>query len=546
MTLPGTPYQSNRQRRWLRSIVAVVLLGAAVAFIHYRMNAAQSGFGGHGDEPSHFLSGVLIHDYLASGFHQRPMEFARRFYTHIPFMAIGHWPPLFYLLEGVWMLAFGVSRSSGLLLMWLLTLVAGLLVFRFVAPRNGSVMGLAAALAFLSIPSVQWNACLVMTDIAVGAVCLGASLSFAGYIESPGWRRALLAGAMAGTAVLTKYSALFLPVPLAVILLAESRRKLLGTWQTWLIPALSAAMVAPWAWFTRAFADKGYDAYAPAHRWEGLWRLLELISAAKKDLGVPCLSLACVCLAAAAWNWRRLDVAQRLLLLHGCAVLVFVAFSPVLMETRYLIPAYIAFAAVLPAGVGILTGWFGKGQRWVAPAFALLVLFLFCRVPGRLPHLPTSSTREIAMRVVQQREAGNSPVLVATAFEGALIADFAVLEERRPSRMYMRPTKLLAQQTWLGNHYVLKAGSPAAAEKILEQCGVGFVILSRQPWQGAAPHEKVLRELMTQDSMDWRPLQHVQEPTGTDFDVFQSRLPGKKPEELPPSCGPEFLSPGGA
>jgi hypothetical protein len=63
--------------------------------------AWEAPFTSYADEPSHFVGAVMARDYLRSGLTATPMTFARNYYQHYPFLAIGHWPPFFYAVMAV-------------------------------------------------------------------------------------------------------------------------------------------------------------------------------------------------------------------------------------------------------------------------------------------------------------------------------------------------------------------------------------------------------------------------------------------------------------
>ncbi len=71
----------------------------------------------------------MVRDYLAnlaSLNFSGPMEFAENYYVHYPEVALGHWPPTFYVVQALWTLPFSASRGSVILLMSVLTAILGL------------------------------------------------------------------------------------------------------------------------------------------------------------------------------------------------------------------------------------------------------------------------------------------------------------------------------------------------------------------------------------------------------------------------------------
>src|SRR5580704_6566646 len=63
------------------------------------------------DACGHYISGALIHDYLVAGRLGNPVHFLAHYHEHYPLVGIGHWPPLYYGIEALWMLLFSSSQT---------------------------------------------------------------------------------------------------------------------------------------------------------------------------------------------------------------------------------------------------------------------------------------------------------------------------------------------------------------------------------------------------------------------------------------------------
>src|SRR5260221_7305286 len=107
----------------LRTAALVGFYLVLVIGLQWAAGAYRSGFGGHSDEGPHYVTGLMVRDYVAHGFPASPMRFAKDYYLHYPQVAFGHWPPVFYILQAAWTLLFPVSRASLLVLMALITAV---------------------------------------------------------------------------------------------------------------------------------------------------------------------------------------------------------------------------------------------------------------------------------------------------------------------------------------------------------------------------------------------------------------------------------------
>jgi len=92
--------------------------------------AYAAEFNGDPDEAAHFVSGLMAHDYLAAIPLANPIVWAEQYYLHYPKVAIGHWPPGFYIVEALWWLIVSPSRGSALCLQAALAAIAGLVFYR--------------------------------------------------------------------------------------------------------------------------------------------------------------------------------------------------------------------------------------------------------------------------------------------------------------------------------------------------------------------------------------------------------------------------------
>src|ERR1700730_1585230 len=103
---------------------------ALIVVLQWLGGAYRTEFAGYPDEGAHYVTGLMVHDYIVRHHFDSFQAFAENYYLHYPKVAIGHWPPFFYVVEAAWMLVFPVSRSSMLLLMALLTLFMAFALYR--------------------------------------------------------------------------------------------------------------------------------------------------------------------------------------------------------------------------------------------------------------------------------------------------------------------------------------------------------------------------------------------------------------------------------
>ena len=141
----------GRWRKFVRGItefaaVALLLLALTVA-LQFRALSYSAEFAT--DEASHYVSGLLVHDYLRAGLGS-PIAYLRDFHSHYPLVGIGHWGPCYYVVEAVWMLIFGWSHTSVLLLSATVTTAVATIVYGVCAARYGRVIALLLAVAFVA------------------------------------------------------------------------------------------------------------------------------------------------------------------------------------------------------------------------------------------------------------------------------------------------------------------------------------------------------------------------------------------------------------
>src|SRR5688500_17364628 len=138
--------------------LAFLVLLLVVAAMQWAGGAYRAEFSGHPDEPAHYVTGLMIHDYIAAGFPSPPLRFAEDYYNHYPKVALGNWPPVFYVLQAGWALIFSPAKASILLLMAVLAALVGTIIWHTMAREFGNLAGLAGAVLWVSFPLVQQSA----------------------------------------------------------------------------------------------------------------------------------------------------------------------------------------------------------------------------------------------------------------------------------------------------------------------------------------------------------------------------------------------------
>src|SRR5579863_1610264 len=81
-----TSTRTSRMARALKGTILAVILMTEVLLLQWRSGAFRAEFSSYPDEASHYMSGLLVHNYLRSGLPlQSPMHFADEFYLRYPY-----------------------------------------------------------------------------------------------------------------------------------------------------------------------------------------------------------------------------------------------------------------------------------------------------------------------------------------------------------------------------------------------------------------------------------------------------------------------------
>src|SRR5581483_1652716 len=219
----------GRNPRALAAVsVQLLIYFAVVLSLQYIGGAFRDDFGGASDEPSHYVTAVMVRDYFAAGFPRGIMRFGEDFYIHYPKMAMGHWPPVAYIVLGTWMLIVGPGRTSVLVLIALLNATCALTLFLVARRVLFSIAAHLIAIIFLILPLVQLHCDMVMLEVPLMLVSFLAVLAFNRLLVRDTWANAFLFGLLASAAILIKGNAwaLVLVPAISLLLLGELRRVL--------------------------------------------------------------------------------------------------------------------------------------------------------------------------------------------------------------------------------------------------------------------------------------------------------------------------------
>jgi len=567
----------KNEPRGLKILALALLVGALVTMFHYGSGSRGSELGSHPDEAAHFITGLMVRDYLASGFHESPLRYADEYYRHYPKIGLGVWPPVFYVAQAVWTLVIPAGAAgpvnSVLWLMAALGLGLGVMTGWWLWREYGWIEAVTGATLLTALPLVQQYSNMVMAEMLSALLMFAAAGFFARYLEGAEWRGAVGFGVCAGLAVMTKGTGLALAgVPVVAIVLT-GRYELLRRASLWVAALLVAGIAGPWTWHFRNQGRGGWEEPSPSVHFTKA-----AIGFYGREMCVALGGVLAVLAVAGAvfvlWRGRRkpemaigtrpptdpglpLPPPRRLAipaivvcsLALVAAVWIFQCVTPVGLEARHLMPAMPALIVLAMAGLNAMItqgrGRERQGLRLAAAAGVLAVFFGWPAVwrpagpapgygslgngvavsPFRVPRKEWGGFGGAADRAYRpshetDRTDGTERILVASDArgEGMFIAEVAARDTHRPSHTVERASKVMASSTWSGGTYEQFYHTPGEVLAALAHEGITMVVLDSS--SAAVPaHQKLLAEAL--------------DAPGSGFSVTQSATAVRDGRETP-------------
>jgi len=497
--------------KWIDAVAIVVLIGVVVAF-QYGSGAYNKDLSADEDEPAHVVSSLMVRDYIAQGFPGNPVHFAESYYVHYPKVAIGHWPPLFYTAEAVWMLLFGRTRAAILALTASAGVLLAVSVFAWIRIECGTLCALVSTVLLMITPIYRSAVFTVEPQILLAVLAFWAAILYGCFLQNRRRRYAWLSGFVAVCALLTHGRGamlLFVP-PVAGLLTGDTVTK--KKWLALFLLVCAVTLTLP------RLLGQG-DVSSPITVARNAWMFFYRLGA---SLSWPVVVIA-IFGAVKVVRLKKTHVGWLAMLALICSGWIFHALVNVPLADRYLLPIAPAVATLFAAGLQLFFELFRKSSaklRLVQLACAALA-FPFA-VHGAF--IKTVKPDTGCHRLIGELDGWNSPseiYLVAgdPIHEGGLIAE-AALAERKPQTVILRASKVLAASSWAGRGYHLRFTSPDALETYLDDSHVGLIFVQRK---STPEHMRLLAEAIRRHPQLWTQVLNSQSPDG--FQVFRRTGP---------------------
>jgi hypothetical protein len=236
----STRQEGGRRARALRWIPYLL----ALLFVVNSLRSLPCGNPIDTDAARHIMNGAFVHDLVKNGDLKHPIQYGKLYYSRLPGVSLPYHPPLFPAIEAALFLVFGVKLAVARVAVAAGAGIAVLLLYRLVLATHGShAVAAASVLAFFAWGRTQAVSNDVMLEIPALAFVLGALYAIRRLDAPYSLRTGIAFAALAGAAVWTKQTAVFLgAVPFGIALLARRWRLLAGP-AIWASSVLFAGIV---------------------------------------------------------------------------------------------------------------------------------------------------------------------------------------------------------------------------------------------------------------------------------------------------------------
>jgi len=540
--MPDTPATAGARPRSIEYAGIALLLAGVVVLLQIHASAYSAEF--RNDEASHYVSGLMIHAYLTTGLGTGPLSplaFLKNFHSHYPLVGIGHWGPVYYVVEALWMLLFGCGRISVLLLSAVVTSAIGLICYRIAAPRVGRMIAVLIAVALVASPIAQEGSADVMLDAPITLLTLLAALAYARYMATFRARDAVQFALLAAAGLLIKGNAgaLAMLPPLAVLM--TWRFDLLRRPSFWLPVPIVGGLVLPWYLVTYFVVSQGF---------RYTWGLNYVVHAIRGNSIALVAALAPLVLAAGVYGWvvavssahrPRADQVMTCIAALLAAVWIFQSIVPADIQDRYLEPALPPLFIL--AGVAVrdiadrvrrfLRAGPGRVQTLAAPLLAIVLAASTVPSVFGLPPKSRLGFVEAAPLVWRQVTPGNPVVLVVAPpiVEEAAVAELALHDPHCPSLFAVRGSRLLGGGGYNNEDYKPRFATPAQVMAAIDEYRIPLVLFRPDNGVGEWEHVRQVAEAMKLYPDRWDVIDRI-EGHGQPVLVLRVRGNADKPADL--------------
>jgi len=414
--------------RWALLVGAIALVCVIAA-----RNISRGEFDYYVDEAQHAVTGLFVADALRDLPLTHPLQYAYTYYAQYPAVAILHWPPLFYVFEGLSFLLLGPSAVAARLTVTLFTVVLLYQWFRLVEDWQDSFTAAVSTAALGLLPMVMVFEKTVMLEIPSLALGVAAIRYWIRYLEQ-GRRSSLVAfGFWLTAALLCKQTSVYLLLFCALTLLVTRKWDRLFTRNMALVAAAVAVLAGPVLVLMLLVQGRAVANDLGSHRMAGWERMTYYIATLPSAFSAFLFILAALGLAL-SWRWDKRERTLIMLcwILAGYATFTFFAQR----ESRF---AVYWFPPMVYFAVGLLTQFFRASRLRTVMRAAAVAMVAILAVPAWSQQRPyISGYQAAAAQLIHQYHAG------IVLFEGRVPGNFVFyMRALDPDRRFLVLRKVL-------------------------------------------------------------------------------------------------------
>ena len=457
--------QSGTRMRWLWLPSAIALV-CVVAARDIRIGE----FDYNVDEAQHAVTGLFVADAFRDLPISHPVRYAYRYYAQYPAVAILHWPPLFYIFEGLSFLVLGPSVVSARLTVLLFCVLLLYQWFRLVEETLDSYTAGVCSAALGLLPMMLLFEKSVMLEIPSLALGVAAIRHWIRYLEQNQRKSLYLAALWLSAALLCKQTSVYLLVFCALTLVVTGQWRRIVLRDAIAFGAIIAVLAGPFLTLMLFLQGKAVANDLGSHRMSG-WERISYYGLTLPTALPPTLLVLALLGAVLAFRW---DVPRRTAIMACWVLSGYATFSWFgQREPRfavYWLPPLVYFA------VGLITRFFRVGPLRIGMRAAAVLLIVVLLIPAWRYQRPyISGYKEVAARIVTSYDSG------VILFDGPVPGNFVFfVRALDPGRRFVTLRKVLYAddiRPGAGSEELLHSKEEIA--NALGQYGVRFAVVSQ-------------------------------------------------------------------
>lgn len=472
-------------------------------------NIYSSELSAESDGPAHYVTAVMVYDYIREGLPHSPLTFAQNYYAHYPKIAIGHWPPAFYVVQALWMFLFGHSITADLVLMAAFcAALATSLYWSVHRAFQSTIFALFAGLCLVLLPHLRAFTSTVMADLPIALFSMLAVFCWIKYLEIGKSRYALAFVFFLALTIFTKPNglALLLFVPFSVILTRRFDRLL----NVWLCIGVAGVALTYFGWFlfTKKFVVQTmHYSLSPDFVLQAAgYYSRTLIAMTGGWVNIFTL----IGLSSLLWESRRgLDSFWGSILALLLAVYGFHCFVPAGLEPRFMLAAMVPMVLLMVRGLYTAASVSAFIPLPVGARFSIFGIVALVLVLVNV--LPISPRRRYGLADAAEFISSHADLSKAVTMvssegegEGMFISEMAQRDSARPSHIVVRAYHALADSDWTGRKYSLRVTTPDQVMAFVRKLPVGLLIMDRTDHTHPNQHQQLLERTIAVRPNEWK------------------------------------------